>query len=364
MNTPSTSAGIASGELSCSDYGRLHVSRGRFLESRPSCIADAQSLIQEANRQRQPVRVRGAGHSMNGSSVPRADEVLISTRDCCHYRFEEELTITVGAGAAVWDVDQMLRALGFQLLLRNDGDAAGPSLGGFASAGGIGPDTWSVGGFWETVVEIVMVTGTGDVVRCSRGDKLISWIFGSAGQLGLIVEMKLSIRPCDDRSSPVYPLGLEGYVARSEPIWEHNVWLTIFAPESSCSRAREQLETISRRHAHVWKPRNSFLYFVRFRTFNPPLVYPRSESFVAVGIWGSVAQDLKTIDVAGLQALEHEFAALVSSEPSYRRYVQSELTFERPCIAGCFDTQVLTEFRAQKRLCDPNGIFGRGSFFD
>jgi len=345
------------------DYGRLHRGDGRHSRVDVATLDEVQAVLEEANRLRTPVRLRGAGHSMNGSAVPRRDEILVSSSRLRRFRFDHDRTVTVGAGAAVWDVDRMLRSHGFQLLLCNDGGAAAATVGGFVAAGGIGVDTWRHGGFWETAEEVVLVTGSGEVVRSSPGDDLFPWIFGSMGQLGVIVEVTLRIRACDDAPQAVYPVGVQGDVAPSAADWESNVWFTLFVPEGAADRAARQLEELATRHRAAWQPRGGYGYFVRFHSFNPPLLYPAQASFVAVGVWGMTPPAVDDLDVVGLQGLERDIAGLVASEPAYRRYIQAELTFGPFDFAAYFGEHVFNAFRAHKLACDPKLLLGRGSVF-
>lgn len=355
--------GLAVRDGPLTDYGRVHRARGGWLELALSGVDPARELLALANRRRIPLRVRGAGHSMNGVSVPRPGEILVTTGGCRHFRFTRELTVTVGAGAAVWDVDRMLHAHGFELLLCNDGGAPAATVGGFVSAGGIGAETWLHGGFWETVAEVVLLTGAGELVRCGPADPLFPWLFGSMGQLGLIVEATLRIRRRDDAPSARYPRGMEGEMGGGRAPWEPNAWLTLFVPEEAWERAREQMGELGLKHRAVWTPRDDYLYFVRFQTFNPPLLYPRAESFVALGIWGTTPEVLTPADVAGLRALERDFAGLVASQPAWRRYIQSELTFEDTDFAAYFGEEVIRGFSEVKRACDPNLLLGQGLVF-
>jgi len=298
---------------------------------------------------------------MNGSSVPRQGEVLITTARCNHFRFEEPLTVTVGAGACVWDVNETLRTFGYELPLLNDGGASGPSLGGYVSAGGIGAGAWLEGGFWETVAELVLLTGSGEVLRCTPDHPVFRWVFGSMGQLGLITELKLRIQPSKEAPVAVYPLGVAGEVVATSAEWPDDVWLTLFVPEDALEPARDQLRELQREHSDAWVPREDYAYFMRSVTFNPPLVYPHQGSFFALGIWGTVS-DLNDVAIARLRHLERDFAALVKSEPTYRRYIQAELAFDDAELATYFGEDILREFRNVKRDCDPNMLLGRGVF--
>ena len=315
------------------DHGRFHRSSGTWREHALHGVEQAAELLREAHERGIPVRIRGRAHSMNGTAVPRDGELLLTTDSLSHFAFEEEGTVTVGAGAAVWDVDRMLETHGFSLLMCNDGGAAASSVGGFASAGGIGERSWLHGGFWETVAELTLVTRDGAVLRCTPEHPLFRWVFGAMGRLGVIVEAKLRIEPLGSRP---YPMGVRGTIARSEPQWPHDVWLTLFVPPPLEDAARGAIADLGRRHRHAWTPRHDFRYFIRFLTFNPPLVYPRNESFVAVGLWGTAADD----DFPALRALERDFAALAASHPSYRRYIQTELTFEDVDYPAYFGSEV------------------------
>src|SRR5207253_8172192 len=109
--------------------------------------------------------------------------------------------------------------------------------------------------------------------------------------------------------------------------------------------------------------RSGYRYFVRFRRFNPPLLYPTQESFVAVGVWGVTATEHDDLNVDGLRALDRDLATLVAAEPAFRRYIQSELTFERFDFAAYFGPSVFEAFREMKLACDPQMLLGRGTVF-
>ena len=113
------------------DYGGLTHSSGGFDRAAVEDLESLHAIVIDANRSGTPIRIRGNGHSMNGTSVPRDGELLISTADLCHYRFDESGTITIGAGVAVWDADRFLRTRGYRLLVVNDGGKPASSLGGF-----------------------------------------------------------------------------------------------------------------------------------------------------------------------------------------------------------------------------------------
>lgn len=340
-----------------SDYGGWRGSCARYLLVEPSNLEDLQAAVLWANDRRLPIRIRGNGHSMNGSSAPRADELLISMRQCSHFRFEEEGTITVGAGAAVWDVNAIAREHGFRLLVYNDGGSAASSVGGYLSAGGFGEGSAYFGGFWETVEEILMIAGNGRILRLTPADPDFRWIFGSMGQLGIAFELKLRVLPCTKSLRP-YPAGVNGLVERSEPQWEPILWYTLFVPESECADARRKIIEIGARHCHAWRGRWPYSYSIRFRRFNPPLIHPLQESLVAVGIWGTPHSD--GFDHDAIAGIETGVDQLAATNPHYRRYIQSELTPEGYDFERYFGPVVYSGFTDLKRALDPMGLMAPG----
>jgi FAD/FMN-containing dehydrogenase len=323
----------------------------------PSNLEDLQTAVVWANDNKISIRIRGNGHSMNGSSVPRADELLISMRQCRHFHFEEKGTITVGAGAAIWDVNTVAREHGFRLPVYNDGDSAASSVGGYLSAGGFGEGSSFHGGFWETVDEISMVSGNGRILRITRTDPEFHWIFGSMGQLGIAFELKIRILPHVQSAQP-YPGGRNGLIKKSESRWEPILWYTLFVPESEGTDARRKIIEIGARYRHAWRGRWPYSYSIRFREFNPPLIHPLQESLTAVGIWGTPHGG--GYDREAIIAIEMEVDQLAAANPQYRRYIQSELTPEGYDYERYFGPAVYSGFATIKKAMDPMGVMVPG----
>ncbi|MEO6911444.1 MAG: FAD-binding oxidoreductase [Edaphobacter sp.] len=342
---------------SLSDYGGRHQSSARYLLAKPSNLKDLQTAVLWANESKVPIRIRGNGHSMNGSSVPRTDELLISMSQCRHFRFEEEGTITVGAGAAIWDVNSLAREYDFSLPVYNDGNSAASSVGGYLSAGGFGQGSSFHGGFWETVNEISMVAGSGHILRFARTDPEFHWIFGSMGQLGIAFELKLRILS-RAQSAPLYPGGLNGVIENSESKWEPILWYTLFVPESEGTDARRKIIAIGAKYRHAWRGRWPYSYSIRFREFNPPLIHPLQESLTAVGIWGTPHDG--GYDREAIAAIEEDVDQLAAANPQYRRYIQSELTPNEYDFERYFGPSVYSRFAAIKRRMDPMGLMVPG----
>ena len=133
------------------DYGKLNVSRVNS-QSAPSSVNDVIETILMCNQRQQGLRLRGSGHTFNGCSLPSQSEHLLRTHNLDWFKFEKVGTVDVGAGAMVWDVRDMIRDHGYEMPVYNGG-WAGPTIGGYISAGGIGKGELSSdqGGFWEHV---------------------------------------------------------------------------------------------------------------------------------------------------------------------------------------------------------------------
>lgn len=341
------------------DYGGYFKSANNYNVFEIETLGGIQDKIKKAYTDNTKVRVRGMGHSMNGNSLPKENEYLIITASCNHFKFEKEGCITVGSGAAIWDVNQMLNSYGYELLVYNDGGAPASTVGGYLSAGGIGEHCYLYGGFWETVDKVTLINGKGGKIESSYGDSIFPWLFGSMGQLGFIYEVELKIKPL--KETIVYPKGKIGKVTASNFVWPKQAWYNIFTTKQYADEAKKELVLLSKIHRHVWAARPIYYYDFTFKRFNPPLIHPEQTDLVAVGVWGDAWED-KGFNMFAMQLLEKDFAALIHSNTHFRRYVQTEIVFEDFDYELYFGEKVYTEFKKIKNQLDPKGIFGEGIF--
>lgn len=340
-----------------SDYGGFHRSAGSYFLFAPADAAGLRAGLAEAAARGMTVRVRGAGHSMNGSSVPRPGELLTETRALDGWACLRPGTIKVGAGAAIWDVQRLLAPLGCSLLVYNDGHAAASTVGGFVSAGGFGAESWRHGGFWESVESIDLVTVDGTAMTVGRSDPLFPWLFGSMGQLAIIVAVTLVVRRLEGTEGP-FPPGGAGRVPASSHDWEKIVWFSAFVPRAAWGKARRQLAAIGDRHRQVWKPRPAYAYSIPFGSFTPPLIHPSAEDLVAVGIWGEAPDG--GFDFAALRALDSDVSSWLRANPSFRRYAQSEWLDAGFDYRAHFGAECLSRLLDWKRTLDPAGRLAPG----
>ena len=327
-------------------------------------------MVQEAHAANIPLRCRGQGHSLNGATLPAQGEVLLSTRELRDVRFGARGTVTAGAGTVLWVLQAELRRRGFDLPVLNDG-YAGPTLGGYVAAGGFGPQSRLHGGFWDNVTSVRFVDGSGRLREARPGDAVFPWLFGSMGQLGVVVEASVAIIPAG-QAAP-YPLGEALRAPRlagqhmplqfAPPEAERLFWFTLFVPDEGLGEAQGALRELETRHAAALRFAERYTYPIRFRGRVAPLVYPFAKAFTATGAWGWLV-DRGATALQRLLDFEAEFMALALSRGNYRRYIQSEVAGGPAAYEKCFGTPAYAKLRALKDELDPRRILNRGSVFD
>ena len=350
------------------DFSGLRSSAERFSVAVPRSAGELAALVRSAGERGLRLRIRGQGHSLNGASLPAADEVLVDLRDLRMLRFTEPGSVTVGAGAVLWIVQAVLREQGFDLPVLNDG-YPGPTVGGYMAAGGFGPGSGTHGGFWDNVVEITLVDGRGELRKVTPSDALFPWLFGAMGQLGIVAEARLSVLSLNTAE---YPMGKAGVLRRLAqqhvPLAmapkddERLFWFTLFVPDEEVGDAHRELRALESRHAQALRYAERYTYAVRHRGRVAPLVYPDARNFTATGAWGWLA-DASEGSIALLSDFDRDFMALAHSRPGWRRYVQSELASGPDVYARCFGAARYGELGRLKAELDPQGLLNRGSVF-
>ena len=220
------------------DYGKLHVAGAGYTELRPDGVGAAVREWRAALARGAALRVRGSGHGLSGGGVPRAGETLVRTRGLDHFRVESPGLVTVGSGAILWDVRDFVAERGWLLPVHNGG-WAGPTLGGFVNAGGLGlrvpagersrlappgapaldPVSLSerYGGLWAQVARLAMIDGRGRVHDILPGDADFPWMFAAMGQFGLTLEVTLRVLPAPGMVHRL-EVGSSGRIPVSNPL--------------------------------------------------------------------------------------------------------------------------------------------------
>ena len=186
------------------DFGHI-VHRTPLAVLRPGSVADVVTLLRYANRHRIAVSVRGQGHSTQGQSQVGAGVVIDSrTLDQVHEIRSDR--VRVDAGVTWYDLAVATLAHGRTPPVFTD--YLDLSIGGTLTVGGIGGASQRYGLQVDTVLELEVVTGTGELVTCSptRHRALFESVLGSLGQLAVVVRATIALVP-----APSYARGYQLY---------------------------------------------------------------------------------------------------------------------------------------------------------
>jgi FAD/FMN-containing dehydrogenase/ferredoxin len=175
---------------------------------------------------------RGSGSSPFGGSVPVAGGIVVdmSKMDRILEIDVGERTVTVQAGARWADIDQEIERWG--LALNTTPSSKFSTVGGWLATGGMGLNSFSRGHVSASVLSVDIVTPDGSTRTLNQGDPGFQEVFGSEGQLGVLVSAKISLRKKEDRSRPHLlffddtesALKFAGALARSEVHPAHIVY--------------------------------------------------------------------------------------------------------------------------------------------
>ncbi|HEY6744079.1 MAG TPA: FAD-binding protein [Mycobacteriales bacterium] len=195
------------------DFGHL-VHRTPLAVLRPGSVADVVALVRYANRHRIAVSVRGQGHSTDGQSQVHAGVVIDSrTLATIHDIGPDRAVVDAGV---TW-LELLTAAVAQGLTPPVFTDYIELSVGGTISVGGIGGTTQTYGMQVDTVLELEVVTGEGELVRCSprRHRALFEAVLGSLGQLAVVVRatVRLVRAPAAARGYQLFHTDLDTYLA-------------------------------------------------------------------------------------------------------------------------------------------------------
>jgi FAD/FMN-containing dehydrogenase len=176
------------------DFGHIvHRTPRAVLE--PGSVADIAKMIEFCGPRRIPVAPRGQGHQTFGQAQVDGGLVIDMTPLSAITVDAGAHTASVGAGA-VWSA-ALNAALAEGLTPPVFTDYIELSIGGTLSAGGVGGTTHHHGAQVDTVIDLDVVTGTGDVVTCSaqRHADLFFAALAGLGQVGVITRATLRLVP-------------------------------------------------------------------------------------------------------------------------------------------------------------------------
>jgi FAD/FMN-containing dehydrogenase len=186
---------------------------GRMADRLPGAVARCTSAEEVAEvirfcRQRGiPVVPRGQGHTQSGQATTEGGVLIdTSSMQAIHEIDEAGETATVDCGV-VWR-DLVAATVPRGLVPRVLTNNLGVSISGTLSIAGLGVASFRYGTQADNAVELVVVTGTGEIVTCSREENrdLFDVVRCGLGQFGMIVRAKVRLRRCQEMVRKYYLL--------------------------------------------------------------------------------------------------------------------------------------------------------------
>ncbi|MER5939446.1 FAD-binding protein [Streptomyces sp. NPDC001928] len=169
------------------DFGHI-VHRRPVAVLRPGSVRDVVTMIRFCNTHRLPVAPRGQGHATHGQAQVTGG-LVIETAPLAHIGplGPDCTTVTVGAGIRWSELAKATIAHGLTPPVFTD--YLELSVGGTLSVGGLGGQTHRHGAQVDNVTELQVVTGAGELVRCSRSrhPDLFHAVLAGLGQCAVIV---------------------------------------------------------------------------------------------------------------------------------------------------------------------------------
>jgi FAD/FMN-containing dehydrogenase len=179
------------------DFGHI-VHRRPVAVLRPRSVDDVVTMIRFARDRQLEIVPRGQGHSTYGQAQVSGGVVVdLSTLRVIHAIDRDRTTVDAGVR---WD-DLLALTRSSSLTPPVLPDHLGLSVGGTLSVGGISGTSFRHGAQVDHVTELEVVTGEGELVRCTpavAGD-LFDVALAGLGQCGIIVRATLRLVPTHTR---------------------------------------------------------------------------------------------------------------------------------------------------------------------
>ena len=173
------------------DYGN-HTFRKPAAVLQPRSVSDIVKIVRHANRNKLKVTMRGQGHSQYGRALAE-NGIVIDSRTLNAVELIDGDMVDVQTGASWEDVTRETLAQG--LTPPAMGDTMSLSVGGILNAGGISNSSHLYGGVVDSVQEIDVVTGVGELITCSaqKNTELFHVALAGMGQCGLITRARIRL---------------------------------------------------------------------------------------------------------------------------------------------------------------------------
>jgi cytokinin dehydrogenase len=158
---------------------------------KPRSTEDLVKIVRFANAEGLKVAIRGQGHSQYGQTLVEGG-IVVDSRTLNGVKLGAGV-VNVQGGASWEEVTRQTLAQG--LTPPAMGDTMTLSVGGILSAGGISNSSHLFGAVVDTVEEVDVVTGAGDLLKCSaqQNRELFELALAGMGQCGLIASARVRL---------------------------------------------------------------------------------------------------------------------------------------------------------------------------
>ena len=169
--------------------------------ARPASLAEAAEVVRSTDG---PLLFRGAGTKSSWAGRPADPGVVVDTSGLSQVLSHNpaDMTVAVGAGMPLADLQALLAENGQWLALDPATEAAGATVGGLLATGDSGPRRLRYGALRDLVIGVTVVLsdgtvarGGGTVIKNVAGYDLPKLFYGSLGTLGLVAEVVLRLHP-------------------------------------------------------------------------------------------------------------------------------------------------------------------------
>jgi FAD/FMN-containing dehydrogenase len=165
---------------------------------RPGSAQDIVQMVRYANRHELQIVMRGQAHSRTGETLVEAG-IVIDSRPLAAVEVGNGQSVDAGPGAFLGEVYEKAFARGLTL-------PAMPvctelTVGGVLSVGGWGGTSHRFGAAVDSVQELEVVTGEGNLVTCSPNQQgeLFEMVLAGLGQCAIIVRARIGLVPVPGR---------------------------------------------------------------------------------------------------------------------------------------------------------------------
>ncbi|HEU5181819.1 MAG TPA: FAD-binding protein [Candidatus Polarisedimenticolia bacterium] len=176
---------------------------GRMVRRTPGAVVrclsseEVAATITFARRHGIPVATRGEAHTQSGQALTEGG-ILLDLTSLNNIEKIDEAGCTVRCGAGVKWMDLVAATAGRGLIPPVLTNNLGVTVGGTLSVAGLGVASYRYGAQGDNVLELEVVTGTGDRLTCSpdKDSEVFDAVRSGLGQFGVITGAKLKLRPC------------------------------------------------------------------------------------------------------------------------------------------------------------------------